>query len=70
MIAQPVELCGDRPALGQVPDVDKPAAGNEEDKWAFIRAGFLRWKPDKIYSFPRRDLLALFFVIKREVPLA
>ena len=70
MVAQAVELGGDRPALRQAPDVDEAPAGHQEDVGPVIGRGIVRGEPEQVGPFFGGALGTFRFGVQRVVPVA
>ena len=70
MVAEPVEMRGDRVTFGRVPDVDVSAARDDHDEGALVRVRIQRREPDEesvLFLFFFGDLLR---TVERVAPVA
>ena len=69
MVSLAVELRRHRPPFRQIPHVDKPAAGHQQDERPLIRFLSVRRKPYHVDVPPGFILRAFRFVVQRIVPI-
>ena len=70
IVAEFIELCRDGPALGQVPHIDKSAAGNEQNIRLFTGCGILSGEPDQVHALFGRVCQTVVLLIERIKPLS